>query len=87
MPLLLSAAYNAALGQAAQPLGGTTLQQFIAAHPKAYLAFAWSVEVVDREGNHIWTFPTIAPLADLYQAVRYNQAGVSTFIDRLLKEP
>jgi hypothetical protein len=47
----------------------------------------YTLEIVDTQGNQVWTFPTIAPLADLYQAVRYNQAGVSTFIDRLLAEP
>ncbi len=54
---------------------------------KAGAAQGYVLEIIDDQGRTVWTFPTVEALADLYQTVRYYQAGIGTFIDRLLEEP
>lgn len=43
------------------------------------------LEFVDAEDRSLWTFPYSEALDDLYQAVRYQTAGVGDFLDTLLE--
>lgn len=43
--------------------------------------------ILDPAGTVMWTFPTVAALADLYQAIRYHEAGIASYIDRLASDP
>lgn len=42
------------------------------------------LEVVDAQQNSLWTFPEVSVLADLYEAVRYQVAGIDEFLVDLL---
>jgi hypothetical protein len=45
------------------------------------------LDVVDKGGDSMWTFPNVEGLTDLYQAIRYRDVGVSDLVNRLLAEP
>lgn len=49
--------------------------------------YKYELEMVDPAGETIWTFPSVSDLGDLYQAIRFYEAGVGPYIDRLLAEP
>ncbi len=49
--------------------------------------YQYELELIDHAGETIWTFPSVSDLADLYQAIRFYEAGVGPYIDRLLAEP
>lgn len=49
--------------------------------------YQYALEMVDKEGDTVWTFPTVSDLGDLYQAIRFYEAGVGPYIDKLLAEP
>jgi hypothetical protein len=42
------------------------------------------LEFIDPEGEILWAFPDVAPLFDLFSAVQYQVAGVSSFMDSIL---
>jgi len=44
------------------------------------------LEIIDKDGNVMWTFPNLNILSDLYEEIGYKIAGVSDFICELLKE-
>jgi hypothetical protein len=44
-----------------------------------------ALEFVDDEGRSLFTFPELDNLVDLYNAVRYQTAGVKSFLDSLLE--
>ncbi len=50
-------------------------------------SYQYALELIDAAGETIWTFPSVSDLADLYQAIRFYEAGVGPYIDRLLAEP
>jgi hypothetical protein len=45
------------------------------------------LEFVNMEGFPLWTFPAIAALFDLLNAVQYQVAGVNEFLDDIFNEP
>jgi len=49
--------------------------------------YQYELEMIDPAGETIWTFPSVSDLADLYQAIRFYEAGVGPYIDRLLAQP
>jgi len=44
------------------------------------------LEIVNDEGQVLWTFPQMNALRDLLASVRYQSAGVADFIDELLED-
>jgi len=42
------------------------------------------LEFVDDNDNSLWAFPRVDALEDLYNAVRFQTAGVKDFLDDLL---
>jgi hypothetical protein len=43
------------------------------------------LEFVDASGNSLWAFPETPAIDDLYEAVKYQVAGVQSFLDDILK--
>jgi hypothetical protein len=52
--------------------------------------YVWASRIVltfvDIGAQSIWEFPNVAGLGDLYESVRYQQAGVDEFINDVLSE-
>ena len=44
------------------------------------------LEFIDDSGNALWSFPESAALDDLYQAAKFQAAGVQDFLTDILKE-
>jgi hypothetical protein len=44
------------------------------------------LDLVDRTGLILWTYPQVSPLDDLLSAVQYQAAGVKDFLDDLLSD-
>lgn len=44
------------------------------------------LEFVTSEGASLWEFPEVSPLSDLFDAVQYQAAGVSEFLDEIFVE-
>lgn len=51
-----------------------------------YWDSAIALELIDKEGKTLWTFPNNNALKDLLEAVRYQVAGVDDFLDEILCE-
>jgi len=58
------------------------INTFITTGVEEYVA----LDLVNERGDLIWTFPNVAGLQDLYEAVQYQIAGVDTLIQDFLKE-
>ena len=44
------------------------------------------LEIVDKDGRPIWSFPHVTGITDLYGAISYRVAGVEKFIDDVLSD-
>lgn len=44
------------------------------------------LEFVNSDGKTLWTFPDTNALEDLYSSVQYQVAGVTEFLDDILKD-
>jgi hypothetical protein len=44
------------------------------------------LEFVTNEGASLWEFPEVSPLSDLFNAVQYQAAGVTEFLDEIFAE-
>ena len=44
------------------------------------------LEVIDDQQRSLWTFPELAAMRDLYEAVRFQVAGIDEFLADLLAE-
>ncbi len=52
--------------------------------------FHWAdrviLEFIDQFNRHVWQFPEIRTIWDLLRAVKYEEAGVDSFIKQILEE-
>jgi hypothetical protein len=44
------------------------------------------LQLVDTQGNAVWTFPQTTSQEDLMKAIKYKVAGVSDFFESVMKE-
>jgi len=54
-------------------------------HQPSY-SIAIELEIVDNQGNPIWSFPRVTGIVDLYKAIAYRVAGVDEFLKEILNE-
>ena len=50
-----------------------------------YWASQIYLELVDENGQNLWTFPEVTALRDLLTAVKYQVSGIKDLLDDLLK--
>lgn len=45
-----------------------------------------NLEIIDDNGTTLWTFPPVSGLDDLLSSVRYQTAGVKSFLDEIIDD-
>lgn len=44
------------------------------------------LEIMDDAGQSVWQFPDVPGIRDLFETIRFQQAGVKEFLDDILKK-
>lgn len=56
-------------------------------HPKyPFWAAQIYLELIDNNGQNLWTFPEVSALRDLLTAVKYQASGVKDLLEDLVKD-
>lgn len=66
--------------------GKTAYESVFGVKKYPYWTSKVDLEFVDSKGQHLWSFPNTDALEDLYTSVQYQVAGVSEFLDDILKD-